>query len=247
MYQTSYAIDFFRMTDLRALEKILSEALHVTRRPVAIAFRDVPPAGLAPLDGRQPSGCSFWRLASEGRSFFTVPADHYGCPIGSYTHGIPLPAGREHELTDTLTLMGEVGYLRMAEVPDIPRLTTTPAVTIYAPLGESPCDPDAVIVSGKPGGLMLLHEAALRAGTASRPLLGRPTCMAIPATTGGGIATSLGCVGNRVYTGVTDDECYVVFAGGDLAAIVNQLDTIVLANAKLADYHQARRTELATA
>ncbi len=235
------------MTTLLAIEQILSDALQTTRRPVAIAFRDVAPAGLAPLDGRQPSGCSFWRLASQGRAFFTVPADHHNCPIGSYTHGIPLPAGREHELTDTLTLMGDVGYLRMEEVPDIPRLTTTPAVTIYAPLSESPCAPDAVIVCGTPGKLMLLHEAAIRAGTASRPLLGRPTCMAIPAVAGGGIATSLGCVGNRVYTELGDDQCYVVIAGDDLEAIVNQLETITSANAKLADHYQARRAELTTA
>jgi uncharacterized protein (DUF169 family) len=70
--------------------------------------------------------------------------------------------------------------------------------------------------------------------------------MAIPATVGGGIATSLGCVGNRVYTELADDECYVVIAGRDLQAIAGQLDTITSANATLADYHQARRTELTT-
>ncbi len=70
--------------------------------------------------GAQPSGCSFWRLAADGRTFFTAPEDHYNCPIGSYTHDIPLPPGREHELGETLKLMGDIGYIRMEEVPRFP-------------------------------------------------------------------------------------------------------------------------------
>src|SRR6185503_12874664 len=199
------------MTDLGAVEKQLTSALGLTRRPVAIAFRESPPAGVAALNGTQPSGCSFWRLASAGQTFYTVPSDHYNCPIGSYTHNIPLPKEREPELMNTLSLMVNVGYLRMDEVPGIPRLPTTPAVTIYAPLAHTPVEPDVVLVSGTPARLMLLHEAATRAGigtTQASPLLGRPTCMAIPAALGSGVASSLGCVGNRIYTGVADDEFY---------------------------------------
>ena len=92
-----------------------------------------------------PSGCSFWKLAADGRTFSTVASDHYNCPIGSHTHNIPLPESRAHELTDTLSLMAQVGYIRMEEVPAIPRLTRTPGVVVYAPLGASPVDPDAVI------------------------------------------------------------------------------------------------------
>lgn len=234
------------MTSFQELEQTLTQALHPTRRPVAIAFRDIAPPGIDRLNGSQPSGCGFWSLAAEGRSFFTVPADHYNCPIGSHTHGMTLPAGRQHELTDALRWMGEIGYIRMEEVAQIPRLMRTPAVTIYAPLAGSPVPPDAVLVCGRPGKLMLLHEAASRAGKASRPLLGRPTCMAIPATLDGGIASSLGCVGNRVYTGLADDELYVVIAGSDLEAIVDQLHTITSANTALTAYHQSRRAELTT-
>ena len=72
---------------------------------------------MARLEGAQPSGCTFWSIASEGRVFYTAPEDHYNCPIGSYTHHIPLPKEREHELTDTLSLMSDLGYIRMAEVP----------------------------------------------------------------------------------------------------------------------------------
>jgi uncharacterized protein (DUF169 family) len=234
------------MTDFRALERSLTDALQLTRRPVAVSFHQEPPQGIARLEGTQPSGCSFWRLAADGRAFYTVPADHYNCPVGSYTHNIPLPKEREQELGQTLSLMSEIGYIRMEEVPSVPQLPSTPPVTVYAPLGDATQPPDVIIVSGRPGRLMLLHEAALRASKSVQPLLGRPTCMAIPATVGGGLASSFGCIGNRIYTDVADDEFYTMLSGRDAAAIVEQLSTIASANATLADYHRSRRATIAT-
>src|SRR5262245_15575128 len=163
------------MLDYRAVERQLTSALSLNRRPVAVAFRSSPPPDVAKFSGTEPSGCSFWRLAASKRAFYTVPADHHNCPIGSYTHSIPLPPERAAELPQTLSLMTELGYLTMEEVPGIPRLPESPGVVIYAPLGDSPVDPDVVLVAGRPGRVMLLQEAALRAGIAApAPLLGRP-------------------------------------------------------------------------
>ena len=234
------------MTDFAALEQHVTSALSLTRRPVAIAFRDSPPSGVTKLSGMQPSGCSFWRLAAAGQVFYTVPSDHYNCPVGSYTHNIALPKDREPELTNTLSLMVNVGYLKTDEFPGIPRLAATPGVVIYAPLATTPVEPDAVLVSGTPARLMLLHESATRAQMTPLPLLGRPTCMAIPAALSSGVASSLGCIGTRVYTGIADDEFYTVIAGHALASVVAQLDTIILANAALKDYHTGRRASLAS-
>jgi len=98
---------------------------------------------------------------------------------------------------------------------------------------------------------MLLHEAATRAlpdrATHGSPLLGRPTCVAIPEALSSGIASSFGCVGNRIYTGIADDEFYSVIAGKDLALVIAQLDTITAANAALAEYHTGRLESLTTA
>ncbi len=235
------------MIDYATIERRLQDALTLSRRPVAIAFRETPPDEVLPLTGSQPSGCSFWRLAAAGQVFYTVPADHLNCPIGSYTHNIPLPSEREAELTDTLGLMVNIGYIKMEEIPAVPRLPKTPAVTVYAPLAQTPVAPDAVLVAGTPAKLMLLHEAATRAAKNVLPLLGRPTCMAIPAALSGGVASSLGCIGNRVYTGIADDQFYTVIAGSDLVVIADELDTILSANTKLAEYHQGRRAALATA
>jgi len=35
------------------------------------------PPGCLTSRERSPSGCSFWRLAASGRTFYTVPGDHY--------------------------------------------------------------------------------------------------------------------------------------------------------------------------
>ena len=235
------------MIDYRAIERQLSAHLALPRRPVAVAFRESAPAGVAALAGTQPSGCSFWRLAAAGQTFYTVARDHHNCPIGSYTHGIDLPPERAPELEQTLTFMTGLGYLRMEEVPGIPRLPTAPRVVVYAPLGDTPVDPDVVLFSGRPGRVMLLQEAAGRAGVATQaPLLGRPTCMALPAALASGVIASTGCIGNRVYTDLGEDELYVAVPGTALARIAEAVETIASANAALGDYHRGRRQALAT-
>jgi uncharacterized protein (DUF169 family) len=229
------------------VEQTLMHTLDLSRRPVAVAFRETPPAGVTAFTGIEPSGCSFWRLAGAGRTFYTVPADHHNCPIGSHTHAIALPPARATELEQTLGFMVGLGYVRMEEVPGIPVLPRTPGAVVYAPLGNTPVDPDVVLVAGRPGRLMLLLEAAGRAGVQTQGgLLGRPTCMALPAVLTGGAVASTGCIGNRVYTDLGDDELYVAVAGRDLERAAAELATIVSANEALAGYHRERRGTLAT-
>ncbi len=235
------------MTAWAPIEQTLTSALNLSRRPVAVSFRDTPPAGVPAFAGSEPSGCSFWRVAAAGRTFYTVASDHYNCPIGAHTHAFTLPASRAPELEQTLGLMARIGYVRMEEVPGIPILPETPAAVVYAPLGDTPVDPDVVLVAGRPGRLMLLLEAAGRAGVATQPgLLGRPTCMAVPAALAGGAVASAGCIGNRIYTDLGDDELYVAVPGRDVARVADELATIIAANDTLAGYHRDRRRALAT-
>ena len=70
--------------------------------------------------------------------------------------------------------------------------------------------------------------------------------MALPATMQHGSILSLGCIGNRVYTGLADDEMYLVVRGRDLSAVADALGVITSANAALNDYAKGRREELAT-
>jgi uncharacterized protein (DUF169 family) len=235
------------MTDYRGIEDRLRDTCNLRRRPVAVTFRETAPAGVVRFTGTEPSGCSFWRVAAGGRTFYTVPSDHYNCVVGSHTHNMPLPPDRADEPSQVLGFMTGIGYLRMEEVPAIPRLPKTPGAVIYAPLGDTPVAPDVVLVSGRPASLMRLLEAALRAGIQSQvPFMGRPTCMALPAALAHGVLASTGCTGNRVYTDLGDDELYVAIPGKDLPRVVAEVDTIVNANAALYDYHRGRRRALAT-
>lgn len=235
-------------TSWKELEERISAAVKLPRRAVAVGFLQAAPAGLEKFEGTEPSGCSFWRLAAAGRSFYTEPENHYNCAVGAYTHNIPLSAEREQETEQTLKMMFELGYVRPAEVPQIPRLLKTPMAIAYAPLGDAGFEPDAVLFACKPSGAMLLNEAAGRAGIGSgAQVLGRPTCMALPASLQAGSILSLGCVGNRVYTGLGEDELYFVVRAKDLAALAEALDVITGANNALQQYAQGRRATLASA
>jgi len=235
------------MPDYKALEKRFQEILDLKQRPVAVAFRAEVPKGTDQFSGSEPAGCSFWRLAAEGRTFSTVPSDHYNCPIGSYTHNIPLPEERAKELPEVLGTMVNLGYLKMEEVPGIPVLPETPKNIVFAPLGDTPTNPDVVLFVAAASKLMLLEEAAIRAGASSKlPLLARPTCMAIPAALANGMVTSAGCIGNRVYTRIGDDEMYAAIPGRALEQIAEQLETVASANLALAQYHRERQHRLST-
>jgi len=235
------------MPDYRVLENQFQEILNLRRRPVAVSFPDDAPDSIEKFTGSEPSGCSFWRLAAQGRTFYTEPGDHYNCPVGSYTHKIELSADRAHELPDILGTMTNLGYLRMEEVPGIPVLPKAPRFIVYAPLADAAGMPDVVLFSAVPGKLMLLEEAAIRAGVGTQlPLLARPTCMAIPAAMAHGMVTSAGCIGNRVYTDIGDDELYSAIPGTALEKVAEALQTVVSANLALKEYHQGRRAQLST-
>jgi uncharacterized protein (DUF169 family) len=231
----------------REFAREIGAILNSERKPVAITFLDAAPAGFEKFDGSEPSGCSFWRLAAQGRTFYTVPANHFNCAVGAYTHNIALSAEREKETEQTLKMMFDLGYVKPEEVPQIPRLAKTPAAVLYTNLADSQAQPDVVLFALKPSAAMLLQEAAGRAGVGSgAPALGRPTCMALPAALRHGAITSLGCMGNRVYTGLGEDEMYIVLPGKDLPQVVEALKTIASANTALRDYAKGRREQLST-
>ena len=56
---------------------------------------------------------------------------------------------------------------------------------------------------------------------------------------GAGVA-SVGCIGNRVYTGLGDDELHLAVPGPQVDDTLAQLDIIVNANVELEKFHRAR-------
>lgn len=220
----------------------LQELLGLGLPPVAIAFRDSAPPDMRRIAEPAPAGCGYWRLAAEGQVFYTEASDHYTCPVGAHTHGIDLPAEVAKELNGLVQNMVQMQYIKMEEIPAIPRRQGAFGVALYAPLAQAPFEPDIILVRGTVKQLMLLAEAAQAAGVAGGgATMGRPTCAVLPeALQSGQTATSFGCIGNRVYTGLGDDEGYYAIPGAKVADVVSKLAAIVEANRQLEKFHRAR-------
>lgn len=224
----------------------LQELLSLETTPVAVTFHDAQPDDVSRVEKVEASGCTYWRRAAEGKTFYTEASDHYNCPIGCYTHNVELPDAQMEELENTLGLMEELGYITMEEVPGIPTRETSFKSAVYAPLADATGTPDVVIISGTPRQMMFLTEAATAAGIGTENgVMGRPTCAVVPAVIQGGRSvSSLGCIGNRVYTALSDDDFYFAFPGTHIDTLVEKLEMIVNANRALEAYHQQRQAEI---
>jgi uncharacterized protein (DUF169 family) len=215
-------------------------------KAIAIAFFDSPPPGIPRWEGGPvPAGCVFWEKAMSGQTFYTVPSDHYSCAVGAYTHKISLPGERAHELNDTLVFMAQQNYVAPSEVPGIPTLETSPAAVAYGPVDGSGFKPDLVLIAAKPAQAMLIYEAALKAGAGSAltNALGRPACAVLPlAAASRQTSISLGCKGNRTFTGLPDEEMYVAIPGDKWQAVLDKLAEARDANAAMERYYRDKKT-----
>jgi uncharacterized protein (DUF169 family) len=225
------------MTNTQVLDR-----LNLQWQPVAIAFMSAPPAELPRVARALPAGCAYWKHASEGHGFYTMPEDHYNCTVGAFTHGVTLPAARKQELESVIGTMINLEYLASDEVASIPHRQEAMQVAAYAPLADATFAPDVVVFRGNARQLMLVSEAARSAGIfGGGDIMGRPACAMIPhATEIGGAVASFGCIGNRVYTELAADEFYVTVSGSGLARMLERLVTILEANKQLEAFHQAR-------
>src|SRR5690349_3058452 len=106
----------------------------------------------------------------------------------------------------------------MEEVTKIPHRVEPMHCVVYAPLSKAEGIPDVVLFRGNARQIMLLTEAAQTRGLVPQsPTMGRPACAVIAETMASGkVVSSLGCIGNRVYTGLGDDEFYVAVPGHSL-------------------------------
>src|SRR6185295_8716197 len=160
------------------------EILGLRRVPIKIGFLDAPPPLARWAGGPVAAGCVFWDRAMEGKSFYTLPADHWNCAVGSHTHKIGLPADRANELPSTIGFMVETRYLDPAEAPGIPTLDRAPAAVAYAPAASDAFKAGVVLMAVTPAQSTLVFEAALKAGIAqgSAGASSRPSCAILPAS-----------------------------------------------------------------
>ncbi len=98
--------------DAQTAGRRMTELLGLTTAPVAVSFAAAAPAGVPRVAKAGPAGCAYWKQAAEGAVFYTEAADHYNCPVGSYTHGVTLPPARAKELEDVVgTMVGRRAVL----------------------------------------------------------------------------------------------------------------------------------------
>jgi len=227
--------------DYAHLGKRLQRLLGLQRQAIAISFLDEAPPGVPHIKTPQPASCSYWKLASDGEVFYTTADDHLNCTIGAYTHGVALSAEKAEELESTLGQMFSLNYLRKEEVAQVSHRTRPFQVAVYAPLAQSPCEPQIVVLRGNANHFMLLTEATMGTDIGPNRIMARPTCAFLPETLQTGQATpSFACIGNRVYTDMAEDELYYAIPGQKLAEVVSQLEKIVDANQSLRTFHQTR-------
>jgi uncharacterized protein (DUF169 family) len=221
--------------------------LNLDRPPVAVGFLSSPPADLGRIDRPMPAGCSFWKHASEGHAFYTTPADHENCAVGAFTHGVTLGPDKARELESLVGTMIQLQYLRREEVGGIPHREAPMQTVAYAPLSQASFEPDVVVFRGNARQIMLISEAARAAGIfESAAAMGRPACAMIPqAAASASAVASVGCIGNRVYTELGDDELYFAVPGKALLRVLGELDVMLNANAALETFHRERATALA--
>jgi uncharacterized protein (DUF169 family) len=219
------------------------EILGLRRMPIKIGFLDAPPPLARWAGGPVAAGCVFWDRAMEGKSFYTLPADHWNCAVGSHTHKIGLPADRGNELDDTIGFMIETRYLDAAEVATIPTLERPPAAVAYAPATSEAFKADVVLLAVTPAQSTLVFEAALKAGIArgSVGATSRPSCAILPASARTEVVSiSFGCRGNRTFTTVGDDEMYVAIPGLRWDEFVDRLIEVQRSNLTMGNYYQAQ-------
>lgn len=213
--------------DWAALSQGLTEALSLTAPPIAITFSSAPIDGIPTFGeampeatedgrtGRVPAGCVFWMKAADS-TFNTVPEDHYNCSVGSFTHGLKTleeVGGNQ----DVAALMSS-GWVDEAAVMGIPFVSEKPGAITYGPLGQTPADPDVVLLRLNPRSLMILRDAY-----PDLKIEGKPQCHIVPmAKEHNALAASVGCMLSRVRTGMPNTEMTCAIPANQMPEVVER-------------------------
>ncbi len=123
----------------------LTDALHLDRPPVGLAFVGAVPEAIPPLLHSAPSACSLWRSA-EQQTFYAAANAHLNCPVGAMVMGFELPESTDRELSGLAELMVGCGYLGADEVSRIPTVKSARAGIVYGPLRDFPVRADLIVM-----------------------------------------------------------------------------------------------------
>ncbi len=224
----------------------LRDGLKLKSAPIALAFVDAPPAGVATSDAVVPSTCSFWREAEKG-VFFAAADKHFNCPVGTFVMGFDMPKAVSDELMELVGTMTKCGYISGDEPGQIPTNKKKAKGVVYGPLDKFPMAPDAVVAWLSPAQAMVWSEAmggADWSGDQPSTVYGRPACGAVPSAMGKGSSLSLGCAGMRTFTGVDDGKMLGVISGAKLEEAAGALTRMRTINDGMESFYQDRAAKL---
>ena len=235
------------MSDYTTQAAELEESLQLSLPPVAIAFADELPEGIAPYEEVAPAGCYFWQEASQ-KVFATSARDHERCAIGVHTHNLSgASAAQPAELMTALEAMQGLDYVREEEVAAIPVLPSPVDHAVYGPLADFPMTADVVLLFTHAQQSLVLTEAAARVDEGVPPAMGRPACAVVPQVRNGGqAAMSLGCCGARAYLdALSDDIALWALPGDKLEQYCKEINGLAKSNGILTVFHEKRREDVA--
>lgn len=225
----------------------LSTSLGLARPPVALAFMQEPPVGVATTTRISPASCGFWPQA-ESAVFYAQAEQHHHCQIGAMVMGFELPEQIQNDVGKLVEAMCGCSYIGSEEGSAIPSVPGKAAGILYGPLAQFPTVPDAVLLWLTPAQAMIYQEAAGSASWAAPPTRtsGRPACAVIPLSMSDGRAVlSMGCKGMRTFTEVDDIYMLAAVPGRKLAEFLDSLQVTVAANQEMASYYDKRKSEVA--
>lgn len=224
----------------------LNESLGLELVPIAVAVTETVPDGVPAFQGTAAAGCQFWEKAADGPIATSTP-DHELCAIGVHTHQMAEPSATcQRELGEVLGVLGDLTYVREADVPRIPVMPRPSKHVIYAPLAETPVAPDVVLLFTDARRSLVITEAVEQVESGIPPALGRPACAAVPqAVNTGRAALSLGCCGARAYIdSMRDDVAMWAIPGDKIATYAKRIAALANANNILTKFHSTRRKDI---
>jgi len=241
--ETFYTVGYLNRTgaimpsELSDIAGQLTRDLDLSQPPIQLSYLDAPPQGVPEHPGGSPSVCTFF---AEGRkqSFYVGLKGHEACEIGAFVLGVAPEGELGQRLMSTIGMMQKEGYLAPGDEAKIPRNAVPPKYVAYGPLGSLPVAPTNVLLFAKPRSAMLAMEASPKAV----PVNGRPMCAVVPTLNNGApVAVSIGCIGSRIYTQMSDDQMIVGIRGDYLAEFAKKLRTITSANRAVATEDNRRK------
>lgn len=218
------------LSQFQTIGSEMQTLLNLEHPPVGISFVDSPPPKAKKNDESVPSGCVFW-IKGFKENLYTDRKDHSNCNIGSFTHGFLPP--EEVSLDDCvdIALFDKTSYFPASEFGGVPRMSKAWKYVAYGPLPKIAFEPDVVLVVCNPEQAMIIGES-----TSEAKLMGAPTCQAIPfAYNQHRVGLSLGCVTNRIRTGIRPTEMVVTIPREELPGFAEKLRMRAKANKEVAD------------